>query len=256
MSIAACAALVERADPDRFLAAMAAPVAARAVLFPIYAFNVEVTRAPWASKEAIICEMRLQWWRDALTGIGVGDTPRAHEVVTPLAAAIGGKAEVIAPLDALVAARSHDIYLDGFETEADFRTYLQDTAGGLMWAAACALGSYAGAEEAVRQVGWASGLATYFRAIPDLEARGRRPLADGRPEAIVRLAQQGLDGLDRARRTGLPPEARPAARAGWRAQGILTRALKEPRRVADGSLEDSEFARRASLLSRSAFGRW
>ena len=37
----ACADLVRRADPDRFLAAMASPVAARSALFPIYAFNVE-----------------------------------------------------------------------------------------------------------------------------------------------------------------------------------------------------------------------
>jgi phytoene synthase len=44
MSLNACAALVERSDPDRFRATMAAPVAARRVLFPIYAFNVEVTR--------------------------------------------------------------------------------------------------------------------------------------------------------------------------------------------------------------------
>ncbi|MEN9060069.1 hypothetical protein [Ponticoccus litoralis] len=42
----ACAELVQRADPERFRAVMAAPVAARAALFPIYAFNIEVARAP------------------------------------------------------------------------------------------------------------------------------------------------------------------------------------------------------------------
>ena len=54
MSLNACAALVERSDPDRFRATMAAPVAARRVLFPIYAFNVEVTRAPWVTQEVMI----------------------------------------------------------------------------------------------------------------------------------------------------------------------------------------------------------
>ena len=43
----ACAALVERGDPGRFRATMAAPLAARRVLFPLYAFNLEVARAPW-----------------------------------------------------------------------------------------------------------------------------------------------------------------------------------------------------------------
>ena len=55
----ACAELVQRADPDRFMAAMAAPVAARRVLFPLYALNVEIARAPWVTQEAMIAEMRL-----------------------------------------------------------------------------------------------------------------------------------------------------------------------------------------------------
>ncbi|TNF18762.1 MAG: phytoene synthase, partial [Rhodobacteraceae bacterium] len=59
----ACAAIVEKGDPDRFASAMAAPVAARARLFPLYAFNLEVARAPWVTQEPMIAEMRLQWWR-------------------------------------------------------------------------------------------------------------------------------------------------------------------------------------------------
>lgn len=78
-----CAGIVERGDPDRFRAAMAAPPKARAVLFPLYAFNVEVSRAPWASQEPMIAEMRLQWWRDALDEIATGKPARRHEVVTP-----------------------------------------------------------------------------------------------------------------------------------------------------------------------------
>ena len=80
----ACAALVEKGDPWRFRTVMAAPVAARAKLFPLYAFNVEVSRAPYVTAEPMIAEMRLQWWRDALEEIANG-APRRHEVVTPLA---------------------------------------------------------------------------------------------------------------------------------------------------------------------------
>ena len=83
--LTACAQLVERGDPDRFAAAMAAPVRARAVLFPLYAFNLEVARAPWLTQESMIAEMRLQWWRDALEEIRAGGLVRRHEVVTPLA---------------------------------------------------------------------------------------------------------------------------------------------------------------------------
>ena len=74
--LAACAAIVERGDPLRFRTAMLAPVAQRGALFALYAFNVEVSRAPWVTKEALIAEMRLQWWRDVVAE----PSPRAHEV--------------------------------------------------------------------------------------------------------------------------------------------------------------------------------
>ena len=67
---------------------MAAPVAAREKLFPIYAFNVEVARAPWVASEPMIGEMRLQWWRDALEEIAEGKGVRQHEVTTPLASVL------------------------------------------------------------------------------------------------------------------------------------------------------------------------
>jgi phytoene/squalene synthetase len=72
MSLEACADLLRRGDPDRFLAAMAAPPAARRVLLPLYAFNLEVARAPQVTAEPMIAEMRLQWWRDALAEIAAG----------------------------------------------------------------------------------------------------------------------------------------------------------------------------------------
>ena len=54
---------------------MAAPLAARQILFPLYAFNVEVARAPWVASEPMIGEMRLQWWRDVLEEIGADEVP-------------------------------------------------------------------------------------------------------------------------------------------------------------------------------------
>ena len=84
MSLQASADLVRKGDPDRFLAAMAAPPAARRVLFPLYAFNVEVSRAPWLTSESMIAEMRLQWWRDVLEEIRAGGAVRRHEVVDAL----------------------------------------------------------------------------------------------------------------------------------------------------------------------------
>ena len=256
MSVAAAAELVARADPDRFNAAMAAPPEARAVLFPIYAFNVEISRAPWVTEEPMIAEMRLQWWRDALEEIGQGKPPRAHEVVGPLSEVLD--AEGAALLDRAVAARRWDVYKDAFEGEAHFAEYLDATSSGLMWAAARALGAQAEAEPVVRDFGWGTGLAAFFRAIPELEARGRKPLPDGRPGAVQTLARQGLDRIGRARRSrhGLDPRAAPALYPGWQAAAILRQAAADPGRVPAGTLAVSEFRKRAGLLTLGLTGRW
>ena len=110
MSVQACADIVAKGDPDRFAAAMAAPVEARKVLFPLYAFNVEVARAPWVTSEPMIGEMRLQWWRDALEEIATEKPVRKHEVASQLADILSP--DMAARLDALVVARRWDLYKD------------------------------------------------------------------------------------------------------------------------------------------------
>jgi len=248
VSLDACADLVQRGDPDRFATVLAAPVGDRARLLPLYAFNVEVTRAPWVTAEAPIAEMRLQWWRDALDEIAAGGPVRRHEVATPLAGVID--ADGAGVLDRLVAARRWDIYSDPFEDAAHLADYLDATAGGLMWTAARVLGAVN--EKAVRDVGWAQGLAAFLCAIPELEARGRRPLVDGRAEAVVALAQEGLRRLRAGRAAGARgPATWPACETG----ALLALATRDPVRVADGALILSEFRKRARLLRAALTGR-
>ncbi len=256
MSLAACAALVERGDPDRFLATMAAPPAARTKLFPLYAFNLEVARAPWVTQEPLIAEMRLQWWRDALDEIGGAEPVRAHEVTTPLAQELREAAVPVTPLDGLVAARRWDIAGEPFPDEGALWDHLDATAGTLMWAATRLLGG--ADEQTVRAAGQAAGLAAWLVAVPELTARGRHPLPDQSPDAIHRLAEEGLARLAQARagRSGVPRPAVPALLAGWRSAPILAMATRQPERVVAGGLVQSEFARRGSLLWRAATGRW
>lgn len=248
MSLRACAEIVRRADSDRFLAAMAAPSEARAVLFPIYAFNVEISRAPWLTGEAAIAEMRLQWWRDALEEIAAGGPVRRHEVTDPLSEMLD--AEGAALLDRLIQARRWDIYRDPFENLEHFDEYLEATAGNQSWVAARAHGVAEG-ESALRDVAWAGGLANWFRAVPELAARGRQPLPDVRPEAVGELAGKGLAKLRRGWER-LPQRARPALLWTWRARAFLSQARRDPARVCAGGLRQSDFVRRGSLLWRIA----
>ncbi|WP_370312451.1 squalene/phytoene synthase family protein [Sagittula sp.] len=249
----ACAEIVERGDPERFAGAMSAPVEARRALFPLYAFNVEVARAPWVTAEPMIAEMRLQWWRDALDEIGSGGAVRRHEVVTPLAEVLD--AEGAAVLDALVEARRADIEKAPFGEADGLWTYLEATGGGLMAVAARCLGDRDG--RAARALGTASGLAAYLRAVPELEARGKLPLADGRPEAVGALAARGLElvGEARAAQSAMPRAARAALMPGVLAEAVLKRVVSDPTRVKAGAVMPSEATVRLARLKAGLFGR-
>jgi phytoene/squalene synthetase len=256
MSLQACAELVARADPERFRAVMATPVKARAVLFPLYAFNVEVSRAPWVTDEPMIAEMRLQFWRDVADEIGQGAAPRAHEVAAPLAGVVdAGDAPL---LDALVAARRWDIYKEPFDDAGHLDAYLDATGGNLAWVAARALGAPDDAEETVRDAAFAAALAAFLRAVPELEARGRVPLLDGRPEGVATLAERGLSRLAEARaaRAKVPGLAGCALYAGWQAGAILRQARADPLRVAAGRLELGAMGQSWRLAAVSITGRW
>ena len=258
MTVAACADIVRRGDPDRFLAVMAAPPETRERLLPIHAFNLEIARAPWVTQEPLIAEMRLQWWRDALDAIGAGGPVAAHEVVTPLAGVIR-TAEMPLPLfHAMIDARRRDVLAERFADEAALWAHLDATAGNLAWLAALALGADAGGEEVVRDMAAADGLARWFLAVPELAARGHDPLPDHAPAAIAELTHAGRARLARARagRGRVPRAAAPALLACWRADGILRRAAADPGRVISGGLEGAEAARRWGILWRGITGRW
>ncbi len=252
MNVSACAALLERGDPDRFVATMAAPPVAREVLFPLFAFNLEVARAPWVATEPMIAEMRLQFWRDVVEDIGNGKQPRAHKVAEPLAQII--EPNHVDSLDALIEARRWDIYRGAFEDETHFEKYINATSGNLIWTAAQLLGAETSAEEAVRDLAYAAGIAGLLRAAPELEARGRIPLLDGSASGIRSLAKAAMTRWQqgRADQKKIAKPARTALYCLWRTPATLTRAIESPQAVADGALDESDFAKKARLM-RVAF---
>jgi len=267
VSFEACAALVEKGDPDRFLATMAAPVAVRRVLFPLYAFNVEVARAPWVTQEPMIAEMRLQWWRDALEEIANGGPVRKHEVTTALAEVLD--AEGARTLDGLVAARRWDIYKDAFEDDHHFEDYLNATTGGLMWTAVrLALAEHgipvpergpAGLEDNVKRFAYGVGIANWLRAVPELAARGRIPLLDGTTDGVRVMALNGLHDMRAARATMkngklVQGPVAEVLRVGWRARTTLERVRKNPTCVSADAMDESPLARRTSLLWKTLRG--
>ena len=249
MTIAACAALVERGDPERFRAVMAAPTGMRGPLWVLYAFNLELARAPWVTQEPMVAEMRLQWWRDVIAG-----PRRAHEVAGPLHDLIRAGLPMDV-LDRMVAARRWEVYREPFADREAFDAYLDDTGAGLMWLAAVSAGAAPEAEVAVRQYGWAAGLAGFLRAVPELQARGRQPLPDG--VAVQDLARDGLRAIVRARaERHLVGRAHPALLAGWQAEALLRQVVADPLAVTEGRMGLAEFQGRGRLLWQAVTGRW
>ena len=253
-----CRALLAGADPDRLLTVAMAPVAAQARLVAIYVLNVEISRAAWASNQQLVAEMRLQWWRDVLEELGQGAPPRAGHPVLEACGFLQGDALACAALDRLAEARRWDIWSEPFAGADALWDHLDATGGTLMWLAARSLGAPAAAEPVVRLHGSGAALAGWFRAVPELLARGRHPLPDMAVHAISDLALEGIGrmALARARRAEVPRAAAPALLAGWQAAPLLSLAVREPERVAAGTLGLSEFARRGRLAWGGLTGRW
>lgn len=256
MSVQACAEIVQKGDEDRFRATMAAPLAAREVLFPIHAFCLEVAKAPWVTQESMIAEMRLQFWRDVLQEKIDGQPPRAHEVAAPLAAVLDVASAQA--LDATVTARQWDIYRDPHEDAAALRQYLHNSYAVPMHLSARLLGAPEAAAKALNALGYAGALARYLMAIPGLQSAGRIPLVDGRPEAVATLAKETHEmGRWGAQKLGkLPKTARAPMLDAVMLLPVLRQAAKQPQRVSDGTLGQGPVGKALRLAIASQSPIW
>jgi phytoene synthase len=198
---------VRRADPDRWLASrFIADEAARADVVALYAFDHVLARVPAMVTEALMGEIRLTWWSEALDEIYAGARVRSHPVALALAQAVHRRGLERAPLDEMIAARFGE--LDGllFADEHEVLAHADQTSGALMQAAAQAMGAPA-AFEAARLAGRAYGLSqmAHRRAIG-----GRTRLPEGlEPQRLRARVREALEGARDDLRT-LPTAAFPA----------------------------------------------
>lgn len=213
--LSACAEIVRRHDPDRFLAALFAPPPRREALFALYAFNHELARAREAVREPMLALIRLQWWREVVEGVA-----KRHEVATPLSAAIAQGLLLPADLLGMIDGREAEVG-EAIDDLAAWQTYLAATAGGVMVAAGRALGAQGAVLERLRVLGTAHGIAGQLRNVPAL-ARAGRVLV---PRDV--LAAQGLTVHDVI--AGQGEERLGAVLAGLAAEGrVLLASARGP----------------------------
>jgi phytoene synthase len=104
-----CADLVRQADRDRYLATLFAPAEHRDALFALYAFNIEISRVRDLAREPMPGEIRLQWWREVLSGERQGEG-EANPVSAALLETLKKYGFVATPLLELIDARTFDLY--------------------------------------------------------------------------------------------------------------------------------------------------
>ena len=214
----------------------------------------EVVRDPRAG------EIRLVWWREALTG-----ARRDEAQGNPVACAVLDTLEKFRPpphlIENAIAARQFDLYDDPFPATVDLEAYLGETRSGPIQIAALALGDGRdqGSAEASGLAGAALGLVELLRGLcdprplsfapvdllarhgasaQDFRERRATPSVTAALHEILALARRRLDEASAAR-AGLPGALAPAY-AGLAAAPLwldaiarnLPRAFEQPPNVA------------------------
>jgi len=102
--------LIRRVDPDRWLSSrFIADPAARADVVVLYAYDHELARAPRVASNALLGEMRLTWWREALAEIFEGRPVRHHPAAQALAQAVQRRGLDRGSLETMIDARYREL---------------------------------------------------------------------------------------------------------------------------------------------------
>ncbi len=169
-----CEALLREGDKDRFLATLFAPPKYRRALHALYAFNLEVARTRELAREPMPGEIRLQWWREVLSGAGRGDID-GHPVAAALRTiAVRYRLPPQALVD-LIDARSFDLYDEPVASVEYLERYARQTSSVLIDLAARILrdGREPDIGDVAAHAGIAYAIAGLLRALPIHASRGQ-----------------------------------------------------------------------------------
>lgn len=195
---------LKRHDHDRYLSTLILPEKHRDAVQALFAFSADVAAIPARVSEPGPGEIRLQWWKDALEGVGHSGGNQ-----NPLASALMQTIETyelpIKQLVRLIAARRFDLYQDPMPDMPTFEGYAGETNSTLYQFAAIILNDGASVEngDAAGHLGVAHALVGHVAALGHNAARGRIYL----PQSLFNahsvseqslLAGQGGDALSAA----------------------------------------------------------
>ncbi|MEQ1650606.1 MAG: squalene/phytoene synthase family protein, partial [Hyphomicrobiaceae bacterium] len=211
-----------------YYAALLAGEPQRAALLAIAAFSAELRHIPFAVKEPVMGEIRLQWWRDTLEQLQLGAVV-GHPIADGLGRAIAAYQLPLPMLHAMTEARAFDLYADPMPDEASLEGYLSKTEATAFALALRVLGVSAERADALANpAGRAFGLARMLARVPEYAARGKLLLPQSRLDAadvsaVDILAGRGGAGVRRLFTQGCADIERAGA-AVWPQMALLSRS--------------------------------
>lgn len=230
-----CTDLVRAQDFRTYAASLFVPPEARRAWIALAAFNAEVAHVRDHVSQPLPGEIRLQWWRDALTGAGQGGDHDAVEGNPVAAELLRAMALHDLPVEAfvrLIDAHVFDVYDDPMPDMAALEAHCRDTSAALYALRARVLGVNSPETRLAEHAGIAEGLVDVMLALPRHAARrqlyvpgdlmsvhgviseevflqqGSSPLKD----TLAHLRREARSQMDQALAmlADAPPAARPA----------------------------------------------
>lgn len=129
----------KRYNYDLFLASLMAPARAQPSLQLILCVAHELARATRITSEPLLAMIRLTWWREAIEEIVAGSTPRAHELVQPLARIIEAEPEVARYLLEMIDAQATELEPEQWDKSDAWARYLRQGVGNILHVWGCVL---------------------------------------------------------------------------------------------------------------------
>lgn len=167
-----CQTLVRERDRERYVSSLFAPESKRDHLCALYAFDLQLAQVADAVREPMAGEIRLQWWREVLSGERAGEAA-ANPVAVALLDTLARCSLSPDPLREVADARQFDLLGEPMSSVAQLLAYQDDTAGAIMAAAARVLDAEDMAEGAILQAARGFGLTRMLRRIAWDVSRGR-----------------------------------------------------------------------------------
>jgi 15-cis-phytoene synthase len=175
---------------DRYYAALYANPDKREDLFALYAFDAEISRICKKSQDSMPSEIRLQWWREVLTGERAGEA-NGHALACDIIRLIETYHLPIAVFEAYLDAKIFELYHDPFPDSVALETWCGETSSAFLQMTALILDSQSASlcVDAAGHGGVVYALAHIVQNLPETRAKGH---------CFVPMDMLNACGLDRA----------------------------------------------------------